>query len=174
MPVTLGVGRITTPEFKVNLNRSYIIQVEAKKRFPVDVLSCMMGISDGMFSCDKPPLVSASWTLWSNHRIVAQGTSDDDTGGGWGNDTVDRAIGNFKGESGKKYVLDVNFTRDGTQLAIADPHLKVDVTAAFYEDITMEDLEVSALFVVVEISGTILLLFSARRHWRARHGGHPN
>jgi acyl-homoserine lactone acylase PvdQ len=38
---------------------------------------------------------------------------------------VIRVIGDFKGEKGNKYILDVNFTKDGSALAVTDPHLIV-------------------------------------------------
>jgi|SRR5271157_1744402 len=174
MPVSLAVGNVRTPEFRVNLNRYFIIKVEAQKRLSPDILDCMMGISLGPLdpnNCKEgnEPLLQANWTLWSDGRIVNQGSSEDHRGrGGWAQDEVERDIGVFKGESGKKYVLDVNFTRDGRALAVTDPHLKVEVAGAYYEDKMVADYVYSLLFFVIEAIGLTLIISSAIRYRRKR------
>jgi hypothetical protein len=173
MPVSLAVGEVRTPQFKVPVNQYYIISIEAKKRLPFDVLNCMMGISLVPNNCGKEPILQAKWTLWSDGQIVGQGSSDEHRGGGWENDTVQCMIGKFKGRPGDRYVLVVDFTKDGSQLAVTDPRLKVHLADAYYG--MTETLYVFALFVLIEGIGMVLLISSAVRYWRNRSGrvAHP-
>lgn len=134
MPISLAVGHVTTPEFKVIKDR-YIILVVAKKRLPFDALCCMMGIGQdqGPLNCHKEPLVQANWTVSSDHHVVAQGASHGAGGGGsFSNRDVARYLGDFYGEAGKKYTLDVEFIKDATALAVTDPHLSVQISNASY------------------------------------------
>lgn len=133
MPVSLGVGKVRTPEFRVE-NGHYSIGIEAKQRLPLDDMNCMMGLTDPtpLVPCDrgKGPMIQANWTLWNHGRIAGQGSSDTHKNDGeWENGTAVRVIGDFKGEKGNKYILEVNFTKDGAALAVTDPHLIVRVSA---------------------------------------------
>jgi hypothetical protein len=174
MPVSLAVGNVRTPEFRLNVNRYFIVEVVAKKHLPLDILDCMMGISTGPLdpnNCKEGevPLLQASWTLWSDGRIVNQGSSEDDKGsGGWTQDEVERDIGVFRGEHGRKYVLDVTFTKDGRALAVTDPHLEVEVAGSYYEDEMVEDYVLSLLFFVIETLGVFLLISSYIKRKRNR------
>ncbi len=168
MPISLAVGEVRTPEFKVYVNKYYIISIEAKKRLPFDVLNCMMGISLNPNNCGKEPILQAKWTLWSDSQIVGQGSSDEHRGGGWENDTVQCIIGNFNGRLGDRYVLVVDFTKDGSPLAVTDPRLKVHLADAYYG--MTGTIYVSSLFVLIETIGIVLLISSAVRCWRSRRG----
>jgi hypothetical protein len=174
IPVSLAEGTVRTPEFKVHLNGYYMIEVQAKKRLPLNRLDCMMGISLGPLdpnNCKEgvEPQLQAEWTLWSEDRIVDRGSSEDRKGsGGWAEDYVVRNIGSFKGESGKHYSLDVNFTRDGRALAVTDPHLVVEVGGSYYEEELTEDYVLSLSFCIVEAVGIFLLISSIIRHKRNR------
>jgi hypothetical protein len=131
MPVSLGVGQVRTPQFEVK-NGNYSIAIEAKKRLPLDDMNCMLGLTDPtpLVPCNrgKEPMIQANWTLWSHGQIADQGSSGTHKNDGeWENDGVVRVIGNFKGKKGTKYILEVNFTKDGAALAVTDPHLVVRV-----------------------------------------------
>ena len=175
MPVSLAVGEVRTPEFRAYVNESYSINIVAKKRLPLQVLDCMLGISTGPldpYNCGKgaEPLLQAKWTLWSEGKIVAQGSSDDHKGwGGWGNKTVERNLGIFKTKSGRKYVLQMDFTKDGTPLAITDPRLVIEVSHVYpTEEENTEITICSTLFVLMEVIGFGFLFTSAVRCWRNR------
>jgi hypothetical protein len=51
------------------------------------------------------------------------------------NDSISRELGHFQGQSGRKYVLDVNVLADGSSLTPGNPRLKVEVHPMFYEDV---------------------------------------
>lgn len=168
MPVSLVVGSVRTQEFKVNLNRPYVIGVQSKRRLPFDLQCCMMGIAGKMFRCNEEPLIQADWRLRSDGQIVAHGSINDAETGGF-SDTLSRYLGGFEGQSGKRYTLDVNFTKDGTALAVTDPHLNVEVSATYYEDVMVRGAELSVLCIFMEAIGAILLALVAIRYRRNRH-----
>jgi len=135
MPVSLAVGHVKTPEFKVIKDR-YIILITAKiGKLPIAKQECMMGMSTGPLdpnNCDQEPLIMANWTVWSDGHIVAQGTPKDAGTFSYASDELSRYLGDFYGEKGKKYILDVNFIKDGTALAVTNPHLNVEISNASY------------------------------------------
>jgi hypothetical protein len=57
-------------------------------------------------------------------RCGRVGSIPEKDGGKWGADIIIQ-IGGFGLESGKKYVVQVHFTKDGTVLNTANPHLIV-------------------------------------------------
>ncbi|HXN72804.1 MAG TPA: hypothetical protein VN861_09665 [Candidatus Acidoferrales bacterium] len=130
MPVSLAVGTVRTPEFPVK-RQPYLIIIRAEKRLPFADMNCMMGLTTGPgdpYNCDKEPLLQADWTLWDKGQIVHRGKANRRGGGGWANDSIDKYLGNFVGEAKKEYVLEVNFTKDGSALNVTNPHLIVMMT----------------------------------------------
>ena len=168
IPVSLGIGEVRTPEFKVNANQYYEIGIKTQKRLPFETQCCLMGIAGSMFKCEKAPVIQADWTVWSDGSAVARGSSRDTDGGGFSDASLERYFGYFEGESGKKYILDVSFTNDGTQLAATDPHLNVEVNSMNYEDYAFGFIFILGVALLIEIVGVILLIFAAIRHWRNR------
>jgi len=175
MPVSLAIGEVRTHEFRMYADDSYNIYIELNKRFSLEVLDCMVGISTGPLdptNCKKgqEPILQATWTLWSDGRIVAHGYSDDwKNEGGWGNDTVDRFIGRFNGKRGSKYVLVVNFTSDGTKLSVTNPRLNVDRSEYPTNKEIIRVTCLAVLFVLMEIIGITLVISAGIRNWRSRY-----
>jgi len=169
IPVSVVPSHVRTKEFKVNLKRLYIISIEAKKRIPFDTLNCLLGVSTDPGNvlgktCNRPSVVNARWVLTSGGSVVSTGKSDDaPPGGGWGNETIARTIGRFEGQGGRRYVLDVEFLSDGSALAVTDPHLKVEVTAAYYEDVMWGSLLRFWPWVILAVLGLVLLVIAAIR-----------
>ncbi len=68
MPVSLAVGHVKTPEFKVIKDR-YIILITAKVgMLPIAQQECMMGMSIGPFDpskCDKDQVIQAIQANWT-------------------------------------------------------------------------------------------------------------
>jgi hypothetical protein len=134
IPVSLAVGHVRTPVFKVVKDR-YIILIVTKKRLPFGEMCCKVGISTDPREkdvCNADPLIEAKWTVWNDQHIVAKGESKGFEGGFFSNTDMGRYLGDFYGEAGKKYFLDVEFTKDGTALAVTDPHLNVEISNASY------------------------------------------
>ena len=136
MPVSLEVGRVRTPEFRVAKGQWYdiVLQVEVP-RAPKSArlasaqrMRCMTGATLGPLDerdCGKNDRVlRADWTVWEGGRIVYWGSIPEVDGGKWGDDIIIQ-IGSFGLESGKKYVVQLHFTKDGTVLNTANPNLIV-------------------------------------------------
>lgn len=140
VPIAMTVGHVRTPVFKVNRAAFYDIEIEVQKTIPFETLNCLLGTamaqrSTDLQECpDKPSVVKASWILSSDGKVVAQGSTDDLRSGAWGNNSISRELGFFKSQKGRPYVLDVDVLADGSPLAVGNPHLKVEVSPAVYED----------------------------------------
>jgi len=175
VPISLAVGHVRTREFKVNLNTLYIIEVEVQKKIPFDALNCLLGLgtsstSSALQECpDRPSVVKASWTLTSDGRTVASGSSDDNREGDWGNDSISRILGSFHSKEGRRYVLDVNVLADGSSLVLGNPRLKVRVHPMFYEDLMVGGAAISLIAFVLVLTGGILLLISFVKNRRTRN-----
>ena len=128
IPVSLAVGTVQTPEFSAKAMH-YDILIQAEKRLPFGDMLCMMGLTTGplsQFNCDKEPLLQVDWTVWDGEHVVAQGSVHGRDGhADYANKYIFRYLGDFMGKAGRKYVLVVKFTNDGTPLNVTNPHLIV-------------------------------------------------
>ena len=168
MPIPMAVGHVQTPEFAVNLNMPYNIRIEAQKTISFDTLNCMMGMAPEPQKCERPSVIDAAWTLRSYGKVVAQGSSRNETGGAWAADTIERQIGSFHGRSGQRYLLDVNILSDGTSLEPARPRLRVEVTRDIYEANAWTTVFLFWPCAFVAIVGLVLFLVAAIRNMRQR------
>ncbi len=175
IPISMAIGHVRTPEFKLNMNAPYIIEVEVQKeKIPFDTLNCLLGMtmaptSTDLQECpDRPSVVKASWVLTSNGQIVARGSSDDYRSGAWMNDSISRELGHFQSQSGRRYVLDVDVLADGSSLNPGNPRLKVGVHPEVYEgNIVWSAILFLAMGVLVLV-GAILLVVSFIKNRRGR------
>jgi hypothetical protein len=128
MPVSLAVGTVRTPEFPVVVD-AYDILIQAQRTLPLSQMICMMGATSNPFEEKKctsaDPLLQAEWTVWNEGRLVARGSSAPSGGSSIAKDQIWKFLGGFAGEAGKKYVVEVKFTKDGTPLNGAEPRLIV-------------------------------------------------
>jgi hypothetical protein len=175
VPISMAMGHVRTREFKVNLNALYIIEIEVQKKIPFDTLNCLLGLgtsatSSALQECpERPSVVRTSWTLTSDGRTVASGSSDDDREGDWGNESISRILGSFRSEDGRRYVLDVNVLADGSSLVPGNPRLKVRVHPMFYEDVMVGGTAISLIAFVLVLTGGILLVISFVKNHRTRN-----
>lgn len=129
MPVSLALGNVVrTPEFKVQ-KQAYFIMVQAEKgQIPFVDLKCMMGLVAGpteSAECEKEPVLKAEWKVLDGDRIVEKGSNSLEADARYENASVFKFLGQFMGGSDKNYVVEVRFTKDGTPLNVANPHLIV-------------------------------------------------
>ena len=117
----------------------------------------------------QPSVVKASWALTSGGQVVAQGSTDKNKAGEWGDETIERNLGWFTGQNGRRYTLDLDILEDGTALAPCNPRLKVEVTAPFYEDALVASAAFSLVALGLALIGGILLLISFIMERRVRH-----
>jgi len=103
--------------------------VQVEEPLPFEQMICMMGVTHGpldLKNCtSEDPLLRADWTVWSEDQIVSSGSSTNKADAKFGKDCIFKFLGKFPAEVGKKYVLEVKFTKDGTPLNVANPHLIV-------------------------------------------------
>lgn len=130
MPVSLAAGRVRTPEFPVKKHSQwYDIMLQFERPLPPLQMRCMTGATLGPLDvkdCEKDdPIVRANWTVWNDGRIVEWGSIPDNCGCIFTNDNIFKQVGSFPLEAGKNYVVQVHFTKDGSPLNAANPHLIV-------------------------------------------------
>lgn len=128
MPVSLAVGTVRTPVFPV-VSQWYDIMVQVEEPLPFQKMTCMMGIVGGpldlKYCSSDDPLLRADWKVLDGDQIVDKGTTPDRCACKFEDKHMYKFIGGFAGEAGKKYVVEVTFTKDGTPLNVANPHLIV-------------------------------------------------
>ena len=128
VPVSLAVGTVQTPEFSV-ASHWYWIMIQVEKTLPFQQMQCMMGVTTGPLNSkdcgSNDPLLRADWTVWDGEHIVEQGSSTTSSHAKFEKKYIFKFLGTFAGEAGKKYVVKVKFTEDGTPLNVANPHLIV-------------------------------------------------
>ncbi|HEY1215600.1 MAG TPA: hypothetical protein VGE93_18365 [Bryobacteraceae bacterium] len=130
MAVSLASERVRTPEFSGGRRAAwYDIVIQIEKALPLKQMQCMTGTTSGPLDerlCEKAdPLLRADWTLWEDGRMVQWGSIPDRCGCIFTAKNIFKLVGSFPLESGKKYVVQVHFTKDGTPLNVAKPHLIV-------------------------------------------------
>lgn len=174
MPVSLKPGHVRTPRFHINKDWPFEFRVSAKGRIDRHRLDCLMGFDIPSDNCTEPTVIRANWSLTCDGEFVAQGETSRhlDLGGYEGDGHSEmaafRRLGGFDLKKGHSYVLDVNFTEDGSILAVADPHLAVvAIDGGFYED-ALIGLFVHYLLPCASavLMGLGILTFSGVRHYR--------
>jgi hypothetical protein len=131
MPVSLAVGRVRTSEFTVaKRSEWYDIMLQFEKPLPLPKMQCMTGATSGPLEtqrCEKSdPVLGADWTVWLDGHIVQWGSNPTDNCGCiFAAKEFFKLIGSFPLEKGKTYVVQVHFTKDGSSLNVANPHLIV-------------------------------------------------
>ena len=127
VPVSLAVGTVRTPEFPVK-HEAYFIMLQAEPRLPFDDMRCMMGLKDGTLDykdCKNEPLIQADWAVRDDTHLVGHGSSSGFGAAEFTGRYLFKFLGQFMGESGRNYVVEMKFTKDGTPLNVANPHLIV-------------------------------------------------
>jgi hypothetical protein len=127
MPISPAAGRVRTPEFPVKKRSQwYDIMLQFEEPLPFGRMECMVGVASGREDCRMDePIVRADWTVWENGRLVEWGSIPDRCGCIFTNENIYKLVGSFPLEAGKKYVVQVHFTKDGSPLNVANPHLIV-------------------------------------------------
>jgi hypothetical protein len=128
LPVSSAVGTVQTPEFPVS-SQGYWIMIQVEKPLPFMQMVCMMGVTTSpldLKDCSSnDPLLRADWTVWNEGHLVSSGSSTTTGDDKFTKQNIFKFLGKFPGEAGKKYVVKVTFTKDGTPLNVANPHLIV-------------------------------------------------
>ena len=125
IPVSLAVGTVRTPEFSPPTHW-YWIMLQVEKPLPFQQMECMMGVTAGPLDskdCNSnDPLLRADWTVWNDGHIASSGSSTTQADAKHTKENIFKFLGSFPALAGRKYVVEVKFTKDGTPLNVANPH----------------------------------------------------
>ena len=158
LPVSLAAGQTVNSEFRLNFDGLYLIEIEAERTVPPDMLYCLMGVQADAVQCKEiPPAIGATWIVSSNGQEVRRGSSMELHSAPAQSDAAGRVIGEFQGKSGKQYKLQVTFTADGRSLAVAHPRLKVSVASIAYTDIQSASVLAFSTTFICLLFGVMLL-----------------
>lgn len=174
VPISMSVGHVRTREFRVNLEATYLVEIEAEtKAFPQDALYCLLGYKItpriNAACATTPSVVKGAWVLRSDGQTMASGSTEDNDEDGEGGAVTDheiaRVIGTFVSEKNRPYILDVDVLADGSRLNPGNPRLKV---VAFPEDPVSNywGPRVVTVTVLLELVGAIILTISLIRRRR--------
>lgn len=129
VPISLAVGTVRTPVFSPRKTSWYWIMVQVERPLPAQQMRCMMGVTlgplDSKNCASEDPLLRADWIVRSEGQVVSSGSSTTKGDDAFTKENIFKFLGKFPAEAGKKYVLEVKFTKDGTPLNVANPHLIV-------------------------------------------------
>lgn len=129
IPVSLAVGSVRTAEFSPP-SSWYWILVQVEKPLPTKQMGCMMAVDDDSIESWKvcplsERLLRANWTVWEDGKVASSGSSTTHADAEYTTDNIFKFLGKFPALSGRKYVVEVKFTKDGSPLDAANPHLIV-------------------------------------------------
>jgi hypothetical protein len=158
VPMPLTAGEKVTTEFKLNYDGLYLIEITAEPRIPTDVLRCLLGMETDLGRCQGAnSVLVAEWVISTEGHELRRGNSDELHSVPSWSDAVTRVIGEFPGESGDKYNLQVNFRADARQLAATNPRVRVAVASIAYTDLQSAGVLVVAAAFICVMFGAILL-----------------
>lgn len=128
IPVSLQKGTVRTPEFTVPRSTLYLtmVQIEREPFMYGESLDCWMSLEpyrNGSDTCSGDRRLQANWSVYAGAARVASGTSSAEGDGAYTKDNVFKFLGNFGAEKRTTYSVEVTFTKDGSKLAVHNPHL---------------------------------------------------
>jgi hypothetical protein len=128
VPISLSQGsRYESGDLPVNIAALYEIRVIVDNKIDSVELQCLLGAARDQ-KCDTTSMLRAHWILTSAGKTVMEGSSDDTVGNGgtmpWG---TSRVVGQFDGQEGQRYKLDLDILSDTANLNITNPRLYVGV-----------------------------------------------
>jgi hypothetical protein len=167
MPISMSVGHLNTGDFKIDVNYLYQIEMHFySEHYPDPVLDCLVGMPSTANKCEETPsLVEVKWVLTNDGNVLKQGVTHE--GSGYWADGLVRTLGNFKGEAGHRYRLDLDVVKDGSRLATANPRLIIHPYREFTNDWRATYYFVEPLALVCVGLGLLLIVCSFLLH-RAR------
>jgi biopolymer transport protein ExbD len=154
--ISLSRGHIRTNEFAINLQTSFVVQIEVERKSDSDLAPCLLGFSE---CAGTSPVLRASWVLSSGGEIVAQGKSSESDGIVGGTETMAKIIGFFHAPRNARYVLDLDVLDDSSGLNAGHPRLQISEWSGTYPEYDAYHFSVvfgTALFVL----GAVLLVRS--------------
>jgi hypothetical protein len=157
MPISLSPGYIHTHEFEINVESTYTIAIEVNWTSDFARVRCAIGIDQ---CTDKPAVLGAAWSLSNRGRIVASGSSEREYRAIFLAGTVGRELGSFHAGKGY-YILDLNVSRDGSQLNDLVPRIVVFEAGDARQTIYGEESRALLVFLFGAPVGVFVLIRTA-------------
>ena len=165
VPFSLKLGETIEKEFRLNLDGLYLIEIVvaqkdaekgAQKEMRLEDLRCLMGVG-GAQCAGIAPAIGANWVLFRDSQEVRHGDSLRSYSEPTEQGNVVRVIGDFPGEAGHEYRLQVSVTTDGSGLQAANPRLRVAVSSLIQTDFQSANILAFSVSFICVFFGAILL-----------------
>jgi hypothetical protein len=173
IPISLSQGsHYSTGELPVNLNARYGILIYMDNNIPSEKLQCTtLGTPEISQHCKTPYALSIRWTVFGAGKTV-QGNSDEAVefrGSSPGTEGTDSYIGEFHGQQGQHYRVDIDVLSDTSSLNVTNPRLYIGVWDPILEgSLVLTGLLRVFCTVIAAIGGLMLIgsFFAQRRDRR--------
>jgi hypothetical protein len=170
IPMSLSVGHIRTPDFRTSVNIPYDIDIAFDSGIPLDELNCLTGMNlESVEPCTgQSSVLNVNWTLMSDGKNVASGSSTETVRAGYSYHKTARHIGSFRAENGRTYRLDLDVLQDAVRLGRANPRLQVEPFLNRYEGRLILAGIGFCLGILGAVVGVAMILISGIREKRLR------
>jgi hypothetical protein len=126
-PISLNVGHTQSPDFSVNVQENFELQLAVDRSVPSDLAVHVLGIGDATSAHDELARgFRVKWAVEQAGTVIKTGISDGHDQGYWGA-TEGRRFGFFRAEKEKPYTIRLDVLEDGSKLAPYHPRLQVRV-----------------------------------------------
>jgi hypothetical protein len=162
--VPLVLGHIEV-EFTPHFEGHYVSGIRVQRKLPFEILQCLLGEKNYIpaSQCNNIPLVlQFKWHLSTDGRVVQEGTSEKQLLGAYANDFIEMEFLYFEATRGQHYSLELEFTKDGSELAVTNPRLEVAVEGWDNFDTAMGFLWAVLFGAICVLLGFALLARSLR------------
>ena len=158
VPIALRSGESIAKAVRLNLDGLYRIEIAADSGLPGSKVPCLMGVSANSSECaGTAPVISADWVLSCDGCEMRRGSSKDPHMQPADERRAVRVIGEFPGESGRTYQLQVSINGDGEKLDHSHPRLRVAVSSLARTDFQSASVLVFSVSFICVMFGVILL-----------------
>jgi hypothetical protein len=166
--VNLEPGKAIEKEFRLNLDGLYLIEIVAQKdaekgaqkdgqeNMRLEALRCLMGVDTAQCT-GIAPAIGADWVLFRDGQEVRRGNSTRSYSEPAEPGNVVRVIGDFPGEAGREYRLQIAITADGHVLQAANPRLRVAVSSIIQTDLQSANILAFSVSFICVLFGAMLL-----------------
>jgi len=163
LPLSMTVGHFRTGDFVLDISCPYIVVIDFDRPAAMSDtrLDCMMGAVTPEDNCSGiSPVLNVAWTLTSEGREVASGSSDSDHAYYWDRGPT-RILGGFRGNSGTHYMLDLEVKSDASVLFRARPELQIrPASMEYYSDFFIERGIIRFAAAISILLGALFLLLA--------------
>ncbi len=152
-------------EFTPNFGGHYVSGIRVQRKLPFETLQCLLGEKNYIpaSQCNEiPSVLQFKWQLNTDGHMVQEGTSEKQLLAAYANDFIEMEFLYFEAKRGQHYNLELEFTKNGNELAVTNPRLEVAVEAWDNFDTAMGFLWV-VLFATICVVPGLMLAVRAKR-----------